>query len=121
MMFYSETVELFRGFSRYCDTFTTFPSLFLPLPVVIETVGRRHHPLAGYERTPTDVGPPDLQAGLPWPLPLGGVGPAHDATGKLPQAAICNTHGKHTLSITFIALMLCFSRMTETNLRSETA
>lgn len=84
--------ELFRFFKRSSDTLTTTSSsLFLPLPVVIETVGSRHHPLAGYQRTPTDVGTPDLQAGLPWPLPLGGTGPAHNATGELPEAAICNT------------------------------
>lgn len=69
---------------------TSPSSLFLPLPVVVETVGGGHHPLAGYQCTPTDVGTLDLQTGLPWPLPLIGVGPAHNATGKLPEATICN-------------------------------
>lgn len=108
-------------FKRCSDSFITSSSLFLPLPVVIETMGSRHYPLAGYQRTPTDVGTPDLQAGLPWPLPLCGVGPAHNATGKLPQATIWNTHGKPTILITFIALKLYCNWTTEDNLRWKTA
>lgn len=101
-------------------TFTTSSFLFLPLPVVIETVGSRHHPLAGYQCSPTDVGTPDLQAGLPRPLPLCGVGPAHNATGKLPQTTICVTHVvNRRYWLLFNALWL--SWMTGINLWSKSA
>ena len=63
-------------------------SSILHLPVVIETVGGGHNPLAGDERPPADVVAPHLEAGLPWPLPLRGISPAHNTTGELPQAAV---------------------------------
>ena len=58
------------------------------LPVVIETVRSRDHPLAGDEHAPADVPTADLQAGLPGPLPLAGLQPAHNSTGELTQATV---------------------------------
>lgn len=64
------------------------PALFLYLLIVIETVGSGHHPLAGYQRTPADVSTSHMQADLPWPLPLHGIGAAHNAAGELPQTTV---------------------------------
>lgn len=60
----------------------------LPSPVLLEAVGGCYDPTVSDESPPTDVSTPNLEAGLPWPLTLGGHGPAHNAAGGALEATV---------------------------------
>lgn len=60
----------------------------VPSPVFLEAVGGCYDPAVSDESPPTDVSTPNLEAGLPWPLTLGGHGPAHNAAGGALEATV---------------------------------
>lgn len=60
----------------------------VPSPVLLEAVGGRYDPAVSDESPPTDVSTPNLEAGLPWPLTLGGHGPAHNTAGEALEATV---------------------------------
>lgn len=51
-------------------------------------MGSCYHPAVSDEGAPTDVSTPNLEAGLPWPLTLGGHGPTNNATGGALEATV---------------------------------
>lgn len=51
-------------------------------------MGSCYHPAVSDEGPPTDVSTPNLEAGLPWPLTLGGHGPTNNATGGALEATV---------------------------------
>ena len=53
-----------------------------------EAVGGGENPLGIEQRAPTNVGPGELQADLPWPLAFWGPRPSHDPPGHGPQATV---------------------------------
>lgn len=57
-------------------------------PVLLKAVGGRYDPAVSDESPPTDVSTPNLEAGLPRPLTLGGHGPAHNAAGGALEATV---------------------------------
>ena len=60
----------------------------VPSPVLLEAVGGRYDPAVSDESPPTDVSTPNLEAGLPLPLTLGGHGPAHNTAGEALEATV---------------------------------